>query len=271
MLKILVFVLSAVSAFAQSTAVSQISGIVTDGSGAAVPGAQVTITNIDTAAARSIDTTADGAYVVTNLPVGPYRLQVTKSGFAGYNQTGIVLQVNSNPAINVALKVGAVSEQIEVSANAAMVETSNNTVGQVIDRQRVIELPLNGRNVTQLIALSGAAVASSPGGIVNNLNYPTVAAYSVAGGQGNATNYFLDGGSHIDPRTNVGLPLPYPDALQEFKLETSTLPANYGSLPGGAVNVVTRSGTNALHGGLFYFVRNDAMNAGISLPPPAIP
>src|SRR5262245_54429006 len=148
MQKILVLVVFAVSLVAQ-----QISGVVADATGAAVPGAQVTITNIDTSAARNAETGHDGDYLVTHLAVGPYRLQVTKSGFATYSQSGIVLQVNSNPLINVALKVGAVSEQIEVTANAAMVETTANTVGQVIDRQRVVELPLNGRNVTQLIAL----------------------------------------------------------------------------------------------------------------------
>src|SRR5690349_2937086 len=222
---------------AQVAAVSQISGVVQDSSGAAVPGAHVTITNVDTSAARSAETSADGSYIVTNLVAGPYRLQVTKEGFTTYSQSGIVLQVNVNPQVNVTLKVGAITEQIEITANATLVETSNNTVGQVIDHQRVVELPLNGRNVAQLISLSGAAVPSSPGGIVNNLNYPTVSAFAVAGGQGNATNFFLDGGSHLDPRTNVGLPLPFPDALQEFRLETSTLPANYGTQPGGAVNV----------------------------------
>ncbi len=246
---------------AQSTAVSQVSGVVQDSSGAAIQGAQVTITNVDTAASRTVETGTDGAYTLTNLVVGPYRLQVTRNGFATYNQTGIVLQVNSNPQVNVTLKVGAVSEQIEVQANATMVETHDNGVGQVIDQQRVVDLPLNGRNVTQLIALSGAAVVSTGGGIVNNLNYPTVAAFSIAGGQGNATNYFLDGGTHLDPRTNVGLPLPFPDALQEFKVETSALPANYGSHPGGAVNVVTKSGTNAFHGDAFEFLRNYVFNA----------
>jgi hypothetical protein len=256
---------------AQSTAVSQITGVVQDSSGAPVPGAQVTLTNADTAAARTVTTGADGAYAITNLVVGPYRLQATKDGFSTYNQSGIVLQVNSNPQVNVTLKIGAVSEQIEVQANASMVETQNTGVGQVIDQRRVVDLPLNGRNVTQLITLSGGAVSAvnpnasgttaSTGGIVNNLNYPTVAAFSIAGGQGNATNYFLDGGSHLDPRSNVGLPLPFPDALQEFKVETSSLPANYGSHPGGAVNAVTKSGTNAFHGDLFEFLRNGAMNA----------
>jgi Flp pilus assembly protein TadG len=255
----------------QTTTVSQISGIVQDASGAAVAGAQVTVTNTDTDAARTAVTASDGAYAITNLVVGPYRLQVTKDGFSTYNQSGIVLQVNTNPQINVVLKIGAVTEQVEVQANAGMVETQNTSVGQVIDQRRVVDLPLNGRNVTQLITLSGGAVSAvnpgasgttgSTGGIVNNLNYPTVAAFSIAGGQGNATNYLLDGGSHMDPRSNVGLPLPFPDALQEFKVETSSLPANYGSHPGGVVNAVTRSGSNSFHGDLFEFLRNGNMNA----------
>jgi hypothetical protein len=199
--------------------------------------------------------------VVPNLPVGPYRLEASLPGFSTYAQSGIVLQVNSNPTINIELQVGQVSSVLEVQAAANMVETSSNVIGQVVDQQRVSELPLNGRNVTQLIALFGAAVPNTGGGLATNLNYPTVAAFSIAGGQNNATNYFLDGATHIDSRTNVGLPLPFPDALQEFKVETSTLPANYGSHPGGAVNAVTKSGTNAIHGDAFWFVRNGAMNA----------
>ncbi len=246
---------------AQTTTVSQISGIVQDSTGAAVAGAQVTVTNTNTSAARAAVSGTDGAYAITNLVVGPYRLQVAKEGFSTYNQSGIVLQVNTNPEINVVLKVGAVTEQVEVQANAGMVETQNTSVGQVIDQQRVVDLPLNGRNPAQLISLSGAAVVNTVGGIATNLNYPTVAAFSVAGGQGNQTNYFLDGSSHVDPRTNVGMPLPFPDALQEFKVETSTLPANYGSHPGGAVNVITKSGTNAIHGDAFEFLRNYVFNA----------
>jgi hypothetical protein len=249
---------------------SQISGVMHDQTGAAIPGASVTITNTNTSATRTVESGADGAYVVTNLPPGPYKLQAVKSGFSTYNQTGITIQVNSNPEINVTMQIGAVNESISVEANAAMVETHDNSVGQVIDQQRVVDLPLNGRNAAQLIALSGAAsnlaangttAATAPGGIVNNLNYPSVSAFSIAGSQGNSTNYFLDGGTYMDPRTNVGLPLPFPDALQEFKLETSTLPANYGNHPGGAVSVVTRSGGNQVHGDAFEFLRNYVMNA----------
>ncbi len=245
----------------------QVSGLVRDSSDAAVPDAQVKITNVDTSAVRAAITDSDGAYVFTNLATGPYKLEVLKTGFVTYEQTGIVLQVGTSPQVNVTLKVGAVSERIEVAANATMIDTNSAAVGQVIERQRVVDLPLNGRNPTQLIALSGAAVAYNSGsnpngsGLASNLNYPTVAAYAVSGGQGNATNYSLDGGIHIDPRTNVGLPLPFPDALQEFKVETSSLPANYGSHPGGAVNAVTVAGTNAVHGDAFWFVRNGSLNA----------
>ncbi len=254
-------VLALCSVVLGQTVASQISGTVRDSSGAVLPGVEVKVTNTDTTATRTVVTSETGAYVVPNLPVGPYRLEASLPGFSTYAQSGIVLQVNSNPTINIELQVGQVSSVLEVQAAANMVETSSNVVGQVIDQQRVSELPLNGRNVTQLIALFGAAVPNTGGGLATNLNYPTVAAFSIAGGQNNATNYFLDGATHIDSRTNVGLPLPFPDALQEFKVETSTLPANYGSHPGGAVNAVTKSGTNAVHGDAFWFVRNGAMNA----------
>jgi carboxypeptidase family protein len=240
---------------------SQISGTVRDPSGAVLPGVEIKVTNTDTAATRMVITDETGSYVLPNLPVGPYRLEAALPGFSTYAQSGIVLQVNTNPTINVVLQVGQLTESIEVQANANMVETHSNVIGQVIDPQRVSELPLNGRNVSQLIALFGAAVPNTQGGLATNLNYPTVTAVSIAGAQNNATNYFLDGATHIDSRTNVGLPLPFPDALQEFKIETSTLPANYGSHPGGAINVVTKSGTNDLHGDAFEFVRNGSMNA----------
>src|SRR6266849_4762329 len=133
----LLAVVSLVPLSAQVTAVSQVSGTVQDPSGAAIPGAKVTITNVDTSAVRTTESAADGTYTFTNLVVGPYRLQVSKDGFATYNQTGIVLQVNTNPKVDITLRVGAVTEQVEVQANAAMLETQNTSVGQVIDQQRV--------------------------------------------------------------------------------------------------------------------------------------
>ena len=251
---------------AQSSPVSQVSGAVHDSSGAAIPGAQVTITNVDTGAVRTDQSSAEGEYSFTNLVAGPYKLQVVREGFSSYTQTGIVLQVNSNPRIVVTMTIGSVTQQVEVQANASMVETQSTSVGQVIDQKSIVDLPLNGRNATQLITLSGAAVSAgnastSPGAVIQNLDYPSVAAFSLAGGQANGTNYFLDGANFMDIRTNVGLPLPYPDALREFKVETSSLTANYGTLPSGAVSAITRSGTNSFHGAAFEFIRNGAVNA----------
>ena len=134
--------------WAQAISTSQISGAVTDSSGLAVPGAQVKATQTDTGAVRTVATGADGSYVLPTLPVGPYSLEVTKEGFAKYVQTGIVLQVASNPTVPVTLKVGAVSEQVQVEANAALVETQSTGVGQVINSQQVLNLPLVGRQVT---------------------------------------------------------------------------------------------------------------------------
>jgi hypothetical protein len=244
---------------AQTTG-AQVSGVVQDATGASVPDAQITITNTDTGAARTATSASDGSYSFPTLATGPYKLEVSKGGFATFVQTGVILQVGSNPQVNVSLKVGTAAEQIEVQADAAMVETHSTGVGQVIDQQRVVELPLNGRNLAQLISLSGAAV-NYTGGLNTNQSYPNSTSISIAGGQPNTTNFFLDGGSHLDGRTNIGLPLPFPDAVQEFKVESSSLPANYGTHAGGTVNVVTKSGTNAIHGNAFYFVRNGAMNA----------
>lgn len=258
------------SAGAQATTASQVSGQIRDSSGAAIPGATVTITNVDTSISRSVPSGADGGYTLTNLQPGPYSLQVTKDGFSTFTQTGIVLQLETNPVINVTMTVGAVKQSVEVKANAAMVETQNTAVGSVIQPEQVVDLPLNDRQPTQLIGLAGAAVneaqepASTTSGLVNNLDYPTAVSFSVAGSQGNETNYFLDGAFNMDYRTNVGLPLPFPDALQEFKVEASALPANSGSHPGGSVNAITKSGTNQFHGTLFEFFRNTDMDARLA-------
>jgi len=258
-------ILSALSLPGQTTQVAQIAGTVQDATGAAIPDTDITITNTDTGIARTAKTGSDGTYTVSNLPSGPYRLRATKQGFTAYVQSGIVLQVNTNPQINVTMKVGELSQQVEVQANAAQVETHSTGIGQVMDQERVLELPLNGRQVTQLITLSGGAndfVPTNAGqSLISNKNYPTSTAVSIAGGQGGQTLFVLDGGNHMDPISNIGLPMPFPDALQEFKVETSSLPANYGAQPGGVVNVITKTGTNAIHGDAFEFLRNYAVNA----------
>lgn len=246
--------------WAQAVAGAQISGTVRDSSGGTIPGAEVTVTKTDTGLIRTVFTSADGVYLLPNLQVGPYQLKVVLQGFNTYIRDGIVLQVSSNPEINVVLAVGNISEQVTVTANSTLVETHTTGVGQVIDNQRVMELPLNGRQATELIFLSGLAT-SAPGGDLNtNKNFPTVT-ISVAGGQANGITYIMDGGTHNDPFNNLNLPTPFPDALQEFKVETSALPARYGYHAASAVNLITKSGSNEIHGDLFEFLRNYHFNA----------
>ena len=248
------------TAWAQSVSSSQVSGVVRDSSGGALPGADVTITKIDTGAVRSTVTSADGGFVLPNLPVGPYQLKVALQGFNMYVQDGIILQVSSNPQINVVLAVGVISEQVTVTANTTMIETHSTGIGQVVDNQRVVELPLNGRQATELIFLAGLATSAPAGDLNTNKNYPTVT-ISVAGGQANGMTYIMDGGTHNDPFNNLNLPTPFPDALQEFKVETSALPARYGHHAASAVNLITKSGTNAVKGSAFEFNRNYHFNA----------
>ena len=247
-------------AWAQAIAGSQLSGVVHDSSGGAIPGVEVTATKTDTGQVRTVFTGADGAYALPNLPIGPYQLKVVLQGFNTYIRDGIILQVGSNPEINVTLAVGAISEQVTVTANASLVETKNTGVGQVIDNQRVMELPLNGRQATELIFLSGLATSAPAGDLNTNKNFPTVT-ISVAGGQANGITYIMDGGTHNDPFNSLNLPTPFPDALQEFKVETSALPARYGYHAASAVNLVTKSGSNQVHGDLFEFIRDYHFNA----------
>ena len=258
---VLLLQLSTAGALAQFTSTVQVSGTVTDPTGAVIPGADVSATHIGTGFQRLTTTAVNGSYILQNLPIGPYRLEVMAEGFKGYVREGIVLQVNMNPTINVSLDLGAVAETVKVQANAIMTETRSNSISQVIDERRIIELPLNGRQVTQLILLSGAAVQARDAGFTGSKNYPSSVEISVAGGQANGTYYLMDGGHHMDAFGYVNLPMPFPDAIQEFSVQTSSLPANYGIRGGAVVNIVTKSGTNEFHGGVFHFLRNGATNA----------
>ena len=255
---VLFSVLTCTAVFAQTTA--QINGTVRDQSGAVLPSTEIKATQTATGAVRTATSDETGAYVIPNLPIGPYMLEVSLPGFRTYVQTGIVLQVGSNPVFNAVLEVGQITDTVEVQANAALVETRSTGVGTVIDNQRVLELPLNGRNVMELIFLAGIANTSNVGFLTSVRNYPTVQ-ISVAGGITNWIHYNFDGTTHNDSYNNLNLPLPFPDALQEFKVESSAVPAQYGVHASATVNVVTKSGTNEFHGSAFEFVRNGIFNA----------
>lgn len=252
------------SAIAQTVAVSDVSGTVTDQSGAAVPNAKVQMIEVDKQQSHATVTDASGRYTLPNLPTGPYRLEVQAAGFSSYVQTGIELQVASNVTLNVAMKVGSVNETVEVSANAAMVETKENSISQVVDEKRIVELPLNGRNLTQLLTLTGGGTTAPAGDLTGSKNMQGSngsGTFAVAGSQANGVSYLLDGGDNNDAFSNVNLPIPFPDAVQEFSVQTSAMPAQYGLHPGGVVNIVTKSGSNGFHGDVFDFLRNYKLNA----------
>ncbi len=253
-ISLFVSVMTCGSAWAQATA--QMSGAVSDQSGAVLPGVEVMATQTETGITRSVVTNETGSYVLSNLPVGPYKLEAALPGFSTFVRTGIVLQVGGNPTINVVLQIGNVSEQVEVQANAALVETRNLSVGQVMETARIVDLPLNGRNVQELLVLGGGATESAPPGGYGFDGRMTI---SSAGQLGISTEYTLDGIRHIDPYDGLSLPLPFPDALAEFKTEIGGQSAAAGR--GAQVSSVTKSGTNEFHGNLFEFVRNDLFNA----------
>lgn len=252
------------SLFAQAVAVAEIDGHVTDPSGQVVVGAQVKALETAKGQTHTATTDSTGRYALANLPTGPYKLEVTSPGFKSFVQTGIVLQVGNTVEVNVVMQIGSVSESVEIVANAAMVETKDNAISQVVDQQRIIELPLNGRNLTQLLTLTGGGSTAPAGDLTGSKNVQGSngsGTFSVAGSQANGVSYLLDGGDNNDSFSNVNLPIPFPDAVQEFSVQTSALPAQYGLHPGGVVNIVTKSGSNALHGDVFEFLRNYRLNA----------
>src|SRR5579871_72068 len=168
------FFLACVAVWGQ-TSTAQMNGTVRDASGLAVPGAAVKATQTATGLVRNATSGTDGSYVITNLPIGPYMLEISKDGFTKYVQAGIVLQVDSNPTVDASLKIGSVTEQVVVQADAALVETRSTGIGTVVDTQRVLEMPLNGRNASELIFMAGMANLGNNVGSINSVrNYPTV-------------------------------------------------------------------------------------------------
>src|SRR5207249_9696601 len=200
---VLILILGSSLAFGQATA--QISGTVRDQSGAVLPGVEVTATQTGTGIARNVVTNETGSYVLPNLAIGPYKVEAALPGFRTFVQNGIVLLVNSSPVINPVMEVGQVTESVEVQANATLVETRSQGVGQVIENARILELPLNGRNVTDLITAAGAAVQTE----TTRAQSGSTAFIAIGGGVGYGVDYTLDGANHINFFTGVGMTLPF--------------------------------------------------------------
>jgi outer membrane receptor protein involved in Fe transport len=251
-------------ALLRAQATGTISGSVHDASGAVVPGAKVTATHTETSLTRIVSSDVAGQYAIPLLPVGSYQVRVEKEGFAPFLQTGISLQANTQVQADAVLQVRSSTEQVTVSSTASLVQTNSSTLVQVVDSRRVVDLPLNGRNVLQLVSLNaGVADRRVPVTLQGvNIGFGTYQnTVSMNGARGNSTNYLLDNSDHNEAQTNLARPFPNVDAVQEFSVQTSSFDAQYGRGVGGIVNVVTKSGTNEFHGTAFEFVRNFKLNA----------
>ncbi len=249
---------------AQEVNVAEVDGHVTDPTGASVLGAMVRMTDLETHQVHTFTTDTSGDFRFPNLRIGAYTLEVSAQGFKLYRQSGITLEVAHNVEQNVTLQVGATNETVEVTANAGMVETKDSAIAQVMEERKIVDLPLNGRNLTQLLTLTGGGTSTPGGDLTGSKNIQGSngsGTFSVAGGQANGISYLLDGGDNNDTFSNVNLPIPFPDAIQEFSVQTNAMQPQFGLHPGGAVNVVTKSGSNSFHGDAFDFFRNYELNA----------
>src|SRR5579862_2724611 len=258
-------------AFGQGTSAS-LTGQITDASGAAVIGATVTAKNIGTNLTESSTSSNQGTYLIAPLPLGEYTLPVEGKGFERYLQKGIVLTANLAATQNVTLKTGSISETIEVTADAELINTTSAELGATINQLTVTELPLDGRDPSSLVLLApGTVSVIAPGGqgggmggqpgVQSGFSFPNETGASVGGGRQGSAYYLLDGVPHMDSYTLLPAPFPNADATQEFRVITNNFDALYGFAPSAVVSIETKSGTNRFHGGVFEFLRNKALNA----------
>ena len=250
-----------------------IAGRVLDPNGAPVTSARVVVMQEGTGFSRTATADTDGLYVLPSLEPATYIISVDAPGFSTSKQNGIVLLADQTLTVNIGLKLGSTTEVVTVTSNALQVDTSTSTLKQVIEQERISELPLNGRNAAQLTLLVPGAVNAPNGGADQGATktFPSAVTYSANGSRQNTISYQLDGGNYVDEYTNVNQPFPFPDALQEFSVQTSNYSAEYGENAGGVVNVITKSGTNSFHGDAFEFVRNPYFNAQNFFATPTTP
>jgi hypothetical protein len=256
-------VLICVSSGASAQGLGSITGTVLDSTGASVPAATVTLTQIKTGAISTLQTQPDGLYVFPSVSPTDYKLDVAAKGFEKFEQARITLEADQSLTLNVTLQVGSEQITVNVETSAAQVDTTTGTLSQVVSQQQVNELPLNGRNAAALTTLV-AGVVVAPNAQADQgatKTFPVAVTITANGARVGQTNYLLDGGNNVDEYTNVNAPFPMPDAVQEFSVETSNYSAEYGQNSGGVVNIITRSGGNKYHGDLFEFLRNRAFNA----------
>src|SRR5271165_1999576 len=275
----LVFVLLAAVSLSAQTFRGTILGTVTDPSGAVVSGAKVVVKNTGTGLQRETETSADGSYSLPELPIGTYSVTVTQTGFQTFVATGITVDVAAQRRVDAAMKTGEISTKVEVSADQLpLVETTTNTLGGVLTQNDVKDLPINGRDYTKLIFLN-PGVAGSPDQITDSPG--SFGEFSMNGARGRSNNYLLDGtdmndGYRNDPAINQGgvfatpsaiLPI---DAISDMRVVSNFQP-EYGRNAGAVVNIVTKSGTNKIHGDFFEYFRNDGLDARNYFDPTSAP
>jgi hypothetical protein len=261
LLPVLFFLLCGVPAFCQGF--GSIVGTVTDASGAVVAGAKVTVSDASAGFNREQITNGQGYFVFPSLRPAKYDVIVSATGFSQFAQNGVVLLADQSATVNASLAVGKATETVSVTADAPQVNTTTSTMSEVVEQRRVVDLPLNGRNAASLLLVVAGAIPAPANDVDqgNTKTFPTVVTVSTNGARQNQVSFRLDGANNNDIYTNSNQPFPFPDALQEFSVQTSNYNAEYGGNAGGVVNIVTKSGTNAPHGDLFEFVRNADFNA----------
>ena len=242
---------------------AQIAGTITDATGAAIVTAEITVVSLLTSLQRKTVSNSQGNYVVPLLPPGSYRVSIRQEEFIGISRSRILLSADQKVRLDFSLEVGPVTEQITVEEDVSQVDVETATLRQVIERHRLVDLPLEGRNAAELTLLVAGAYEAPAAGTIRNsaVQFPGSLAISAAGARQNQISYSLDGGVHHDTLTQVNAPFPMPDALQEFSVQTSNYSTEFGSNAGAVVNVVSKSGTNEFHDNAFAFHRNEVFIA----------
>lgn len=242
----------------------RIVGTITDPSGAVVPAAEIKVVDHNTGAVRVVRSNEQGYFVVPSLRPSLYDVTITASNFAPFARSQVVLLADQSLTLDTQLSMGTTTQSISVDEiPGSQVDTTSSTLSQVVEQKRIVDLPLNGRNAVQLALLVPGTV-QAPANNADQGQYktlPVAITVSANGSRANQTGFNLDGSSNNDIYTNVNQPFPFPDALQEFSVQTSNYTARYGGNSGAVVNAITRSGTNAFHGDLFEFNRNAVFNA----------
>ena len=246
---------------AHGQAFGTISGDIVDPSGAVVPGARVTATEAETGFSREVVSDSHGHYVIPNLRPTRYSLTVQGAGFQKFVQENVALLANQAATVDVKLQLGSPVQTVVVNEAAPLVNTTTQTLSDVVERERIVELPLNGRNAVETMNLIAGVSGVSAPATTGQAQLPGSSTVNINGSRENQTSYALDGANFLDQYYNVNVPFPFPDALQEFSVQTNNYSARYGENAGGVVNVVTKSGTNQYHGDAFEFVRNRVFNA----------